>query len=98
MATSGGAGQFDSAKWKAQQDSTARNNPRAGMIGDLQQRVLQVGMTREQVVVLLGKPDTTEGNRYVYDIGTSAFGVDYEFFVVEFDGEGKLLRHSITRG
>jgi hypothetical protein len=47
---------------------------------------------------LLGEPETKDGARYVYAIGTSAFGVDYEYFVVEFDAAGNLTRHSITRG
>jgi outer membrane protein assembly factor BamE (lipoprotein component of BamABCDE complex) len=93
-------GDFDSNQWKALQNSTARDNPRAGMISDLQKRVLRTGMTRAELIALLGEPDLTEseGNRYVYEIGTSAFGVDYEYFVIEFDSAGKLLRHSIRRG
>jgi hypothetical protein len=91
------AGGFDSDRWKALRHSTARENPRAGMIGDLQKQ-LRLGMTPDEVVGLLGQPDTTEGNRYVYRIGTSAFGVDYEYFVVEFGADGKLVRHSIMRG
>src|SRR5262249_51200547 len=91
------AGDFDSDKWKALRSSTARNNPRAGMVSDLQPQ-LRPGMTRDEVVTLLGEPEVKEGARYVYSIGTSAFGVDYEYFVVEFDADGKLLRHMITRG
>src|SRR5262245_55284330 len=91
------AGGFDSNRWKELRNSAARENPRAGMIGDLKER-LRPGMTREEVVALLGEPETKEGARFVYAIGTSAFGVDYEYFVVEFDADGKLTRHMITRG
>jgi hypothetical protein len=91
------AGDFDSARWKALRSSTARDNPRAGMIGELKER-LRPGMTQEEVVALLGEPERKDGPRYVYAIGTSAFGVDYEYFVVEFDADGKLKRHAIERG
>jgi hypothetical protein len=91
------AGGFDSDRWKALRNSDARENPRARMLGDLKDRLRQ-GMTRDEVVALLGEPETKEGVRFVYAIGTSAFGVDYEYFVVEFDVDGKLTRHSITRG
>jgi len=91
------AGEFDANRWKALRSSTARENPRAGMIGALKDR-LRAGMTRDEVVALLGEPETKDGPRYVYAIGTSAFGVDYEYFVVEFDADGKVTRHMITRG
>src|SRR5262245_3420837 len=75
MATT--AGGFDSDRWKAQRNSAARDNPRAGMLGNLKDR-LRPGMTRQEVVTLLGEPEATEkdGTRYVYDLGMSAFGVD----------------------
>lgn len=88
---------FDSARWKAQAGSRARDNPRAGMVGTVQGR-LRPGMTRGEVTELLGPPDTQAGGRASYAIGTSAFGVDYEYFVLEFDGQDKLVRHSVSRG
>lgn len=94
MTTAGG---FDSDKWKALRSSTERDNPRSRMLGDLKKELRQ-GMTRDAVVALLGEPEIKEGARYVYAIGASAFGVDYEYFVIEFDAGGNLLRHSITRG
>jgi hypothetical protein len=97
MATT--AGSFDSERWKAQRNSAARENPRAGMLGNLKDR-LRPGMTRDEVVALLGEPEAKEkeDTRYVYDLGASAFGVDYEYYVVEFDADGKVVRHAMTRG
>jgi hypothetical protein len=97
MATTTIANSFDSSKWKALRNSSERDNPRSRMLGDLKKE-LKPGMTQAEVVALLGEPETKEGARYIYAIGASAFGVDYEYFVVEFDANGKLLRHSITRG
>jgi hypothetical protein len=97
MAATTIANSFDSGKWKALRNSKERDNPRARMVGELKQQ-LRPGMTQDEVVTLLGEPEIKEGARYIYAIGASAFGVDYEYFVVEFDTSGKLLRHSITRG
>lgn len=88
---------FDSAKWKALRDSTERENPRSRMVGALKQH-LRHGMRQDEVVALLGEPEIKEDARYLYAIGASAFGVDYEYYTVEFDADGTLLRHSITRG
>jgi hypothetical protein len=97
MAATTFANSFDTSKWKALRNSKERDNPRSRMVGELKQQLRQ-GMTQNDVVALLGEPEIKEGTRYIYAIGASAFGVDYEYFVVEFDASGKLLRHSITRG
>jgi hypothetical protein len=97
MATTTMVAGFDSAKWKALRSSTERENPRSRMVSKLQQE-LRTGMTQDEVVALLGEPEIKEGARYVYSIGASPFGVDYEYFVVEFGADGKVLRHMITRG
>jgi hypothetical protein len=94
MATSTRVDGFDAAKWKAQENNTARNNPRQGMVRDLEKELRQ-GMTRDEVVALLGKPDLTEQSRYVYEIGASM--LDSLYFVIEFDTDGKLRRHFIEQ-
>jgi hypothetical protein len=92
------AGGFNSDQWKAQYSSRARDNPRAGMVTELEGQ-LRPGMTRTEVVALLGEPETEEEPaRYVYALGMSRFGLDYEYFIVEFDREGKLVRHFLKRG
>ena len=94
MATITSVDGFDAAKWKAQENNTARNNPRQGMIRDLEKE-LRPGMTRDEVVALLGKPDLTEESRYVYELGASS--LDSLYFVIEFDTDGKLQRHFIEQ-
>jgi hypothetical protein len=97
MAATTMANSFDAGKWRALRNSKERENPRSRMVGELKQE-LREGMTQAEVVALLGEPEIKEGARYLYAIGASAFGVDHEYYAVEFDAGGKLLRHSITRG
>lgn len=93
------AGGFDSDKWKAaQQAGHARDNPRAGMVRELKAQ-LHPGMTKAEVIALLGQPDTEEKpGRFVYALGMAKFAVDYEYYVIEFDRDGKLARHFLEQG
>jgi hypothetical protein len=90
-------GGFDASRWQAQRGSDAIDNPRGGMVSDLMQR-LRPGMTRADVRVLLGAPDGESDARWTYELGASRYGVDYEYFVIEFDAEGRLARHALMRG
>lgn len=88
---------FDAAHWQAQRGSEARDNPRAGMVGDLE-RLLRPGMTRAEVEALLGMPESQHEGRWIYDLGASPYGIDYEYYVIEFDDAGRLARHQFMRG
>jgi hypothetical protein len=88
---------FDSDKWKAQRHSGARDNPRAGMLRELE-KLLRAGMTQNEVLALLGEPDSKRGTRFTYDLGAPGFGVDYQYFNIEFDAGGKLVRRWIEQG
>src|SRR5262249_14926043 len=90
-------GRFDAARWQALHGSDARDNPRAGMVGELQ-RLWRPGMTRAEVEALLGEREQRSRESYIYDLGTSRYGVDYEYFVVEFDAAGRLVRAQLMRG
>jgi len=90
-------GGFDAARWQAQRGSEARDNPRAGMLGDVM-RLLKPSMTREAVRALLGAPESERDGRWSYDLGASPYGVDYEYLVIEFDDAGRLVRAQFMRG
>lgn len=90
-------GGFDSAAWKAQHGSSARDNPRSSMVGDAMER-LRPGMTRAEVVALLGPADIVEGRIETYSLGVGAYGVDYEYLVLEFDAADRLRSHRLVRG
>lgn len=94
----GAGGGFDSKAWKAESGSNAVDNPRAGMVADLE-KLLRPGMARAEVEALLGQPEGKRGDgAYVYDLGVARYGVDYQWFVVEFDDAGVLIRFSMSQG
>lgn len=91
---------FDSAKWRArisdQQDATCY---RGGMAKDIKDTVVTVGMHKQQVETLLGKPDTTiSPSRYDYTLGMcSGWGWDYDNLHIFFDIRDTVIRISITQ-
>jgi outer membrane protein assembly factor BamE (lipoprotein component of BamABCDE complex) len=91
-------GAFDSEQWKAHRGSTARNNPRMGMVVELQRKHLRPGMSRDEVQRLLGEPDDRQGDNEVYELGASPIGVSYEYFIVDYDSAGKVTQLRISRG
>lgn len=102
VALSGGgdmaiAGGFDQQKWKAEKGNTSHKNPRIGMVSDAE-KVLRLGMKRDEVKQILGEPDRAQTNTLEYDIGASPYGIDYESFVLEFDELGLLKTWRIVRG
>lgn len=84
-----GGREFDRHVWLTHPECDP-DNPRARMYADLAKNHLRPGMTREAVQVLLGEPDTAEGD---WPLGfASGFGVDCDFLHVEFDRTGRLVR------
>ncbi|MBJ7532637.1 outer membrane protein assembly factor BamE [Rhodomicrobium vannielii ATCC 17100] len=89
---------FDPQKWKAEANNLTSRNPRIGMVSDLQ-KILRVGMTKAEVLSLLGEPSTKKKTgAFVYDLGTPPFAVDLEYFILEFDEADKLKRFYIEQG
>jgi hypothetical protein len=90
---------FDPALWQAQHGRDVPDNPRAGMVGAIEQ-LLSPGMTRGEVEALLGEPEQRNGESYIYDVGGSAgaAAADYAYFVVEFDPAGRVVRYELMRG
>ena len=78
---------FDAAAWKA-------NVGREKQVGRLQRQVPLVGMTREQVVQLLGKPNRMKQNALLYIFKTER---RYVYYFVLFFEEDKVISHFVRR-
>lgn len=88
---------FDAQKWKAQRGNPSHNNPRIGMVSGAK-KLLRTGMTQDEVGALLGEPEGKSATRWQYDLGASPYGVDFEYLVIEFDEQGRVLRVSTIQG
>jgi outer membrane protein assembly factor BamE (lipoprotein component of BamABCDE complex) len=55
------------------------------------------GMTPKQVAAVIGEPSEIRDD-YVYNVGTSSYGLDPVYLHVEFDESGALVRHFREQG
>jgi outer membrane protein assembly factor BamE (lipoprotein component of BamABCDE complex) len=73
-----------------------RDNPRAGMLGELE-KLLHVGMTQNEVLALLGEPDSKRDRVFTYNLGMHPYRIDNEYFNIDFDADGRLVRYWIEQ-
>lgn len=80
---------FDAGVWRAQRGSEAlmQRNPRGDMASELMAEHLQQGTARDEVRALLGPPEFVDGDADVYELGRSAYGVDYEQLAITYAGD-----------
>jgi len=83
---------FDRKIWLEFADDYVDDNPRASMIRDLQKEHLQVGMSRTEIIELLGEPETKfENSDFSYIVGMwSGFRMDHDGLELYFDQNGNL--------
>ncbi len=88
---------FDSNAWKSQSNAAPRDNKRGQMVATLEKN-LRTGMSRDEVIGLLGEPDSTDADTAtdVYELGVAAYGVDEEFYEIQYR-DGKLAAHRWAR-
>lgn len=85
---------FDREVWLAEAGLPGPDNPRGQMYEDLLEKHLKKGMTKAEVLALLGKPDATSRSRlFSYELGMwSGMRIDTDTLDVEFDGTDKVKR------
>jgi hypothetical protein len=82
---------FDPTLWKTA-DTGERDNPRCLMQHDLEQNHLKLGMTKAEVITLLGERESNEQTTSYYLGFCHPFGVDAVALGLEFDSDDKLIR------
>ena len=83
---------FSETTWAAYHQSTDYDSPRGQMYADLKRHHLRRGMSRDEVLALLGEPDLRESaTHFSYSLGAwSGFRMDYDTLEVEFSKAGHL--------
>lgn len=67
------------------------------MVPDLETR-LRPGMSRDEILELLGPPESAGDNLLIYELGVSGYGVDFDHYMLEFDDDGALVRYWWSHG
>ena len=80
---------FDSQRW------IADANLRCGMTSDLVKRHARPGMSREQLLALLGPPEKDRTIEPAYDLGFCQSGVDPDTLTFYFDQQDRLTTYAI---
>lgn len=88
---------FDSDLWQAQHNSTATDNPRVGQIESLQRDHMRIGMSRQEVLRLLGEPEAATPDMDRYALGVAPLGVDNETYVIRYDQQGNVASFRVVR-
>lgn len=92
--------EFDPVAWKA--GNLARDAVRIRMIDDLLSRHDFHGMSKSQVIAIIGEPDQTDYFNdwdLVYCLGPERgfLSIDSEWLVLRFDNAGKIIDYRIVR-
>ena len=83
---------FDAKIWKSQHNKSTSDNPRGKMASDLKNRVIKPGMTKTQILQMLGPPDFSQNEAtFTYNLGSwSGFRMDGDVFDVDFNKSGRV--------
>lgn len=84
---------FDKELWSKQHKADPYYNNRHYMLSDLKAHHLTKGMDSLAVIKLLGEPERNFG--FSYDLGFYESGFDHSFLILEFDGNGKLIKSDV---
>jgi hypothetical protein len=82
---------FDAELWHTA-DLSEQDNPRCLMRRDITENHLKLGMTRAEVIALLGEVEANEQTTSYYLGFCKPFGVDAVALGLEFDSQDKLSR------
>lgn len=77
---------FNKAEWDSAPGNDYADCTRLEMVADLKDKILLPGLSRTEVVRILGEPDTEEGRKIGYVLGMcSGYGFDYDLMHILFD-------------
>ncbi|MBW4622742.1 MAG: DUF3192 domain-containing protein [Cyanosarcina radialis HA8281-LM2] len=91
---------FRSQTWKQATLDEKGNGPRCNMVEDLMKNHLRIGMSEDEVIEILGKPDFTlkQERTLGYALGRCGYSIDIDEFRLIFDATGKLQQFSQVQG
>ena len=90
---------FDEETWHAYHNILDPDNPRGNMADDLRKNHLRRGMAKEEVIKLLGEPESEKSSQvFQYNLGMwSGIRFDYDTLDIYFDSSGRLTKTRIVQ-
>ena len=90
--------EFSSEKWKNWEESEAEWSLRWDMMNSLRNRFELKGMTKDEIVKLLGEPELESKTEFSYYLGMAKRGIDTGRLTIKFDESGKVINYNVRRG
>ncbi|MEM9000603.1 MAG: hypothetical protein AAGB24_10095 [Bacteroidota bacterium] len=84
---------FDSEKWKTQ--SETEMSLRWDMMNSLRENYELKGMTKSEIINLLGEPTQTYDSKLYYDLGPSKRGINYGYLEFTFSQNGLVEKYIV---
>jgi len=89
---------FSSDKWKNWTESEAEWSLRWDMMNSLRNNYELMGMTKEEIIELLGKPETRTKTEFKYYLGMAKKGIDTGTLTIKFDETEKVINYIVKNG
>ncbi len=89
---------FDSEKWKKWKESETEWTMRWDMMNSLRNNYELKGMTKAEIIELLGKPARENNSVFSYSLGPSKRGINYGYLELLFDEMGKVINFKVWDG
>lgn len=91
---------FESQKWRTTNMNSEENwSLRWDMMNDLRNDYQLIGMSKNEIIKLLGEPDNKSESysKFRYSLGYAHFGVDTGTLIIEFEKDS-VKKYLVTRG
>jgi hypothetical protein len=89
--------EFDSVRWKNWKESENEMSLRWNMIDDLEDDHKLYGMTFDEIITLLGEPDSKSTVEWTYYLGMAGHGIDTGTLALTFE-KGRVKSYKTYRG
>lgn len=90
---------FNSELWKTANLNNEENlTLRWDMMNDLRNKYKLVGMTKSQIIELLGNPGGTTSSEFRYYLGYSKTGINTGYLIVTFNDKNKVTEIRVWQG
>ena len=89
---------FDSYKWKNWTESENEWTLRWDMMNSLRNNYELKGMTKKQIIELLGEPESKTKIEFEYHLGYSKHGINTGRLTIKFDKDNTVSDYSVWEG
>lgn len=88
---------FSSDKWKNWEETESEWSLRWDMMNSLRNNYELNGMTKDEIIELLGEPESQHQNEFSYYLGMAKRGIDIGTLTIKFNEEGKVTNYNVRR-